>query len=347
MILSALMREAKEMLDKNIIETYLSECIKTERCDLRFEDGRIKNEHNKPECGSAANQTLPVQTLPIVELHDCLDSTNERCKNIARSTFKEHLVIAREQSAGRGRQGRQFFSPKNTGIYFSLLIFPNAALDAGTLMAKTALCICDVCEKFCFQEKRVLQIKWPNDIYYKNKKVAGILIESAQRKMESAQSKNAPYYIIGIGINVFEPADGWPDELTKNKNCPNALLDAQAKEEMPDLCNKLIAYIAGRLFAFCYDSSAEENYGEHPCTTKSTNDIKLNDKRTAVNVIKKQLLKAYIERSMLNDKQVEAQRGNEHFFCAVLGVDDNFCLRVRKEDNTEVSLSSGEVHLKL
>ncbi len=459
------------MLDKNIIETYLSECIKSECASIEHDEtakyaGITKDVLPEVKHGDTSNRALPMaeydnttkhadtanralpavkhvstakhdgiakhadttnRALPVVELYDRLGSTNERCKDICKEiskdicknipedipknvrmdikhdAFQEYLVIAKEQSAGRGRQGRQFFSPKNTGIYFSLLIFPDKTLDAGVLMAQTALCVCDVCEEFCFQDcfqdKQLLKIKWPNDIYYKNKKVAGILIETVQSKniknngsknndarnnnesKDKKRHKNNLYYIIGIGINVFEPADGWPAELQKNGACPNALLSAQAKDEMPDLCNKLIAHIASRLFAFCHSdklnktkynndehhtgvNDKDKHYnGEHLTSISNSDEqhasskalrdnndagILSDDSRYAKNSnAKNQLLKAYNERFMLAGKQVEIQRGNEQFSCTVLGVDDNFCLRVRTQDNIERTLSSGEIHLKL
>ncbi len=117
------------------------------------------------------------------------------------STYaKEHfdssplLICAKSQTAGRGRQGKNFFSPKG-GLYFSL-----ALPDSFNFTHLTALCGVSVCKAIEALTDLKPEIKWVNDIYINNKKVCGILVE-----------KVTDGVIIGIGINLKQ--QNFPDEI--------------------------------------------------------------------------------------------------------------------------------------
>ena len=129
---------------------------------------------------------------------DSIDSTNTYARKNAGSLPLPSLIIAREQTAGRGRHGKSFYSPKGTGIYFTLLFEAGGGSEHITPAAAVA-----VCE--CIEESTGIHtdIKWVNDIYLGGRKIAGILCE----KFESA---GKTLIAAGIGINatteVF-PAD--------------------------------------------------------------------------------------------------------------------------------------------
>lgn len=136
---------------------------------------------------------------------ESVDSTNSYAKKlIADGETSTFLVAAAHQTAGRGRQGKAFYSPKGTGIYMSLVIHPGKPLqDAVTITTAAAAAVCRALE--ALTQKR-LGIKWVNDIYLDGKKICGILTE-AVTDFESATVSSV---IIGVGINISTsdfPAD--------------------------------------------------------------------------------------------------------------------------------------------
>ncbi len=126
-----------------------------------------------------------------------IDSTNTEAKRQAlQADTHGLLVIAEEQSAGRGRRGRSWDSQKGTGIFMSLLLKPEEYLapdKASMLTLITALATAEAIEEITGLKAG---IKWPNDIVVNNKKVCGILTEM------SADNDGIRYVVIGIGINV-------------------------------------------------------------------------------------------------------------------------------------------------
>lgn len=123
------------------------------------------------------------------------DSTNLRAKEYAAECMGDSpvLFIAREQSAGRGRLGRQFLSRADSGIYMSLLYFTSRALaDAISVTTAAAVFVAEAVEKVT---NKPMKIKWVNDIYSDDGKVCGILTESLKIGDQNA-------IIVGIGINA-------------------------------------------------------------------------------------------------------------------------------------------------
>ena len=137
-----------------------------------------------------------------------ISSTNEIAKNLALSGAKHGtVVISEEQTAGKGRLGRSFYSPANTGIYMSIILRPNlTAMDSVLITTSSSVIICESIKKVTGID---CQIKWINDIYLNNKKVAGILTEAST----NYESGTIDYLILGIGINFNQPKDDFPDEL--------------------------------------------------------------------------------------------------------------------------------------
>lgn len=132
------------------------------------------------------------------------DSTNTEAKRQALEENHGLLIIAEEQTLGRGRRGRSWNSPKGTGIWMSLLLQPKeisvqsektvlSAKKASMLTLVTALSVAEA-----ISEETGLEafIKWPNDIVINSRKVCGILTEM------SADNDGIHYVVIGIGINV-------------------------------------------------------------------------------------------------------------------------------------------------
>ncbi|MEA5081419.1 MAG: biotin--[acetyl-CoA-carboxylase] ligase [Dysgonamonadaceae bacterium] len=113
------------------------------------------------------------------------------------------LVVADYQTKGRGQQGNSWFSGKSKNLLFSLLIYPNKVLAKELFVLSQIASL--VIKRTLSNFSKNISIKWPNDIYWNNKKIAGILIENNLEGEYIQQS------IIGIGLNVNE--DEFPDFL--------------------------------------------------------------------------------------------------------------------------------------
>ena len=104
------------------------------------------------------------------------------------------LVLAESQTKGRGRLGRSWFSPKYKGIYLSLILRPGILPAASPILTLlSAVSICEAIKKVVDLDA---QIKWPNDVFIHNKKVAGILTEM------NAEVDKVNFVVTGIGLNV-------------------------------------------------------------------------------------------------------------------------------------------------
>jgi BirA family biotin operon repressor/biotin-[acetyl-CoA-carboxylase] ligase len=135
-------------------------------------------------------------------------STNDVIEKLARDKVKEGVVVfAESQSKGRGRLGRKWISPARKGLWFSILLRPNIhplAVTQMTIAAATALF-----RAIRAQTGVTPEIKWPNDILIRGKKVAGILTEL------SAETDRIKYVILGVGIDVNQTAAEFPADLRR------------------------------------------------------------------------------------------------------------------------------------
>jgi BirA family biotin operon repressor/biotin-[acetyl-CoA-carboxylase] ligase len=137
-----------------------------------------------------------------------VDSTNRLARDLAISGAVEGtLVVAETQTGGRGRKGRNWFSPPGEGIYLSLVLRPRfqpAEAPKMTLLAGVALA-----ETLIPLVPSRITIKWPNDVLAGTKKLAGILIEV------STEIDAIDHMIVGVGLNVNTAPERFPDELRK------------------------------------------------------------------------------------------------------------------------------------
>lgn len=137
---------------------------------------------------------------------DSIDSTNTKAKELAEAGHSSGtLVVADQQTLGRGRRGRSWESPAGTGIFMTLMLKPdinpnNASMLTLVAAMATARAITEVTGE-------AAQIKWPNDIVMNGKKVVGILTEM------SAQFDYINHIVVGIGINVHN--EEFPEEIAK------------------------------------------------------------------------------------------------------------------------------------
>lgn len=148
-------------------------------------------------------QYLSLEVLP------CAGSTNALLRQRAAEGAPEGCVIlANQQTQGRGRLGREFYSPPDTGIYMSLLLRPRD-LEPSQAVKITTMAAVAACQAIEAVSGREARIKWVNDIFLNGKKVCGILTEGAYH----LETGMLDYVVPGIGFNVYPPAGGFPGEL--------------------------------------------------------------------------------------------------------------------------------------
>jgi BirA family biotin operon repressor/biotin-[acetyl-CoA-carboxylase] ligase len=144
----------------------------------------------------------------MVLYFDHIDSTNRLARQKALEGAPAGLAIrAGRQSAGRGQYDRSFASPPG-GLYFSLLLRPNMAMAQLPLIT---LAVGVACREVLFDQFKVeAGIKWPNDLYVGERKVAGILCESV---LAEAGQNVGPAVVAGVGLNVNSTLEDFPPEL--------------------------------------------------------------------------------------------------------------------------------------
>lgn len=136
---------------------------------------------------------------------DSINSTNVKAKELAGSNGIEGtVIIAEEQTQGRGRLGRSWVSPKKKGIWMSIILRPKIEpQDAVKITQVAAAAVWKAINHIGINAK----IKWPNDIVINSKKVCGILTEM------SGELNRLNYVVVGIGVNVNTDIDGFPEEI--------------------------------------------------------------------------------------------------------------------------------------
>lgn len=120
------------------------------------------------------------------------------------------VVVAESQSAGRGRLGRQFFSPPHQNLYTSIVLRPAGSIaDTPTLILGAAIAVAETVAEFVGDESAV-EIKWPNDVLIRRRKTSGILMESA------AEGTRIAFAVLGIGLNLNVDREIFPDEFRRH-----------------------------------------------------------------------------------------------------------------------------------
>jgi BirA family biotin operon repressor/biotin-[acetyl-CoA-carboxylase] ligase len=155
-----------------------------------------------------------LELRPLLNTHDLgqvlhayeeLASTNDRARELAEEGAAHgEVVIAEQQTAGRGRRGRAWISPPRKNLYFSAVLRPDlppARAPEITLVA--SLAVCDALR----QAGVDAGIKWPNDVLAGGRKIAGILTELA------AEADRVHWIVVGVGVNVNARAEDFPDDL--------------------------------------------------------------------------------------------------------------------------------------
>lgn len=205
-----------------------------------------------------------------VVLLESVDSTNNEAKRlIANGEERDTLIVANEQTGGRGRLGRSFYSPKNSGIYMTLLLHTDLKLsDAVSVTTAASVAVVRAIESVS-DIKPV--IKWVNDVYVGEKKVCGILTEA----VSDFETGTARCVIIGIGINIT--TSDFPDEVGGR---------AASIGASEPIRNKLIAHVANELLSIDRSSYIEFYRSHSMILGRGIDFYENNEKRsgTAVDI---------------------------------------------------------------
>lgn len=141
---------------------------------------------------------LPTSKEAVIYYDNLIDSTNKKAKELAiEGAAHGTLVVANEQFSGKGRYGRTFESPKDTGIYMSLILKPEElSYSHPTIITSyAAVIVSEVVKELTGKE---LEIKWVNDLFFNGKKVCGILTEA----VTDFESGTMEWIVLGIGLNL-------------------------------------------------------------------------------------------------------------------------------------------------
>lgn len=236
---------------------------------------------------------------------EAITSTNDFCKDNAKVGAPEGMVaVADFQTMGKGRLGRIFESPKGTGLYLSIVLRPKFAREfIPFITTAAAVAAARAIEKV---SPRKAFIKWVNDIYVDNKKVAGILAESSF----SDTDENLNFVILGIGVNVLPPKNGFSDNI---KDIAGSIYKKIAPSNIKD------SLMAEFLNEF------EKIYEALPDTS---------------------FIKEYRERNFLIGKEITFIKDEKEISATVLDVDENASLVVKNNEGEILKLSTGEVNIK-
>ena len=246
-----------------------------------------------------------LKTKRKITIYDEIPSTNTEAKTLAQNGAVEgDIVIAKSQSAGRGRMGRSFISNSENGLYMSIILKPNIPLNESVYI--TVLGAVAVLEAIEETSGKNCQIKWVNDIYINERKVSGILTEATM----DFETSSLQYAILGIGINITPPENGF------HKDIENIATSIYANDDCPkDYKSNLCAKIIDNFF---------DGYK---------------------NLKERTFIEKYRQKSMLIGKEVDVQVGNKLTTGTVVNIDENARLVVETSDG-RITFNSGEARVR-
>ena len=242
---------------------------------------------------------------------DRIDSTNEEAKRVFREKPECNPILfwADEQTAGKGRNNREFFSPKNTGLYFSYLYGvkkPKEIKDRIFVTTAAAVFTAKALRQYTGADAK---IKWVNDIYLNEKKVCGILAEALFDEDSTA-------VIVGIGINLT--TDEFPDEIKEIASGIGKFDEKKLKE----LKEQIISYAGDHLTGF-FENCEDAAY-------------------------RKDIIEEYRALSMVIGREVIFYKHDEEKKTGIAtGIEEDGSLIVTLPDGSTERLASGEIHLCL
>lgn len=256
---------------------------------------------------------LDLEKYPCMEenifTYKTLESTNKTAKQKAlEGAAGGTVILAEEQTQGRGRLGRSFYSPASSGLYMSIIIRPDFDMRKSLLVTTAAsVAICRAIKNVCGIEA---QIKWVNDIYIEGRKVCGILTE-AMTNFETGQIDSI---IVGIGINCS--TENFPVEIRETAGSISGNISR----------NKLAAEIINN-FQDILDHFNEGMFPEY-----------MDEYRKRSMVLRKDV---YVYKNAAADLTSDFQKAT------AIDISDEGGLIVIYDNGTKDTLTSGEISLRI
>lgn len=248
-------------------------------------------------------------------LFDELDSTNTCATSLAAQGAPEGtLVLARSQSGGRGRLGRVWVSPRDAGIYMSIVLRPELnRSELPVLSLLTGVACSQAVSRTCGLD---VGLKWVNDLVLGKRKLGGILVEMTSPPPASPdrKSQEPPSVIIGIGVNVRLSESDVPAELSDKMEWLERACNRVVSSSM------LLAEICNCLEALYFDLR--------------------NGQKAAI-------LQQWKDRSVTLNRYVKAESAQQSVRGIAVNISADGALIVRQDDGTEVTLYGGEVSVRL
>lgn len=242
-----------------------------------------------------------------------IPSTNDCAKELAKDLFPHGTVVmAREQTSGRGRRGRTWLSAPGESLLFSVILRPESPFVPPSVTLTAAAAVALTLEELCFSPK----IKWPNDVCLRNKKVCGVLTEMGKDR------DLKPFLVMGMGLNVKERS--FPKDLEDRATSLSLERDflerdAEKGPEIPEfyeILSSILNHLEPLYLAFCQ-----------------------GDLGPALEICRRT--------SFLDGKTVVLEEDGRSLEGTVQGLDEQGRLLVKLEDGSSLALMWGEVHVKL
>jgi BirA family transcriptional regulator, biotin operon repressor / biotin---[acetyl-CoA-carboxylase] ligase len=256
---------------------------------------------------------------PDIEWFQEVDSTSDHVRRMVeqRKLFPPATIAALKQTAGRGRGDNRWWSPEGCLMFTSLLdsrlyarevaCLPQAALVIGVALA-------DVLSQYIDAQR--VHLKWPNDVYVGDCKIAGVLVEGIQApleqlpaiRLESMSESTGFWWMVGVGLNLAINWDGAPPDVRRRATClaTESGISFTPHDFLPKILDSFVVH--------------------------------LNRWRTAPNVV----FAEFRERCWLNGKLIEVQQGNVRLRGLCRSIDDSGRLLLASETGAR-SISSGSI----
>ncbi len=249
---------------------------------------------------NASTQLLITQ----LDLHDVIQSTNSHLVDLSKKETRNGVVcLAEFQSGGRGRRGRTWVSPFGSNIYLSILWnYQNGAASINGLSLAVGVAVVRALKRLGIEG---VGLKWPNDIYWQDKKLAGILIEV------SGEANGPCSAVIGLGLNLYLPKES-AKAITQEWIDLNQIMS----ENSSKIRNSLVAELLNQLMPVIanFEEDTLSNY---------LDDWRMYD--------------------CMKGKEVDIYIGEHSFSGIVEGIDENGLLLLSDKDGKLKTFASGEV----
>jgi len=288
--------------------------------ELKKEGYIIDAVHRQGYCFSNVNDILSkegimpylakAEWIDNVQVFKTVDSTNDLAKKLALEGAPQGTtVLAEAQNKGKGRKGRSFFSPQESGLYLSMILRPQLRVEQSLwLTAAVAVLAAEAVEAV---SQCNVQIKWVNDLIVDRRKIGGILTEAAT----NWENGEVQYVIVGIGINVKPPRDGFPADLL-------SVAGTLAAAEKEIQRNILAAKIINNIMMFA--AELENDSGK----------------------LQKSIMYKYRSRSSVLNRQVRIIDHPQLDHGTVVDIDDHGLLIIEDATGKRHVVNSGEITLR-